>query len=108
MKKDIHPKMYTNAKVTDLSSGKTFNLASTKEEITVEVSNLSHPFYTGKQQIIDTENLVKKFETRRQVASKNINKVQQKRAKRKARSQKTTSVKAETSLTLKDMLKQLQ
>ena len=100
--------MHLDAKVTDLSSGKKFKLASTKEEITVEVSNLSHPFYTGKQQIVDTENLVKKFESRRKTAHAVATKVQHKREKRKARAQKTTALKAERTLTLKDMLKQLQ
>lgn len=104
MKKDIHPKMFLDTKVTDLSSGKSFNLASTKEELTVEVTNLTHPFYTGKQQIIDTENLVKKFEKRRKSA--NMASVKKQKEKRIIRSRKTTAIKSEKSLTLKDMLKQ--
>jgi len=104
MKKDIHPKMYLDAKVTDLSTGKTFTLASTKEEISVEVSNLSHPFYTGKQRIVDTENLVKKFENKRQSA--NTSKVTNKREKMRRRVSKVSAVDTKNSLTLKDMLKQ--
>ena len=68
-----------NAKVTDLSSGETFVIPSTKEEISIEVSNLSHPFYTGKQRIVDTENLVKKFESKR--SSANSSKVTNKKDK---------------------------
>jgi large subunit ribosomal protein L31 len=104
MKKNIHPKMYTDAKVTDLSTGNTFNLASTKEEIAIEVTSLSHPFYTGKQRIVDTENLVKKFESKRQNA--NTDKVQNKREKMRKRISKVASINTKDSLTLKDMLQQ--
>jgi large subunit ribosomal protein L31 len=102
MKKDIHPKLYRNAKVTDLSSGQSFTIASTKEEIVTEVTNLSHPFYTGKHRIVDTENLVKKFEKRRQSA--NSDQVTSKKAKLEKRRQRTTSISSEGKLTLKDML----
>ena len=102
MKKGIHPKLHMNAKVTDLSSGTTFTLPSTKEEIVTEVTNLSHPFYTGKHRIVDTENLVKKFEKRRQSA--NIEKVSSKKSKQSQRKQRTTSINTKNTLTLKDML----
>lgn len=107
MKKGIHPTIYKNTKITDLSTGKTFTLASTKEEISVEVTNLSHPFYTGQHRIVDTENLVKKFEKKRQSADKT--KVATKREKLKQRRSKgrVTELKADKSLTLKDMLKNL-
>lgn len=104
MKKKIHPKIYYTTKITDLSTGKTFEIPSTKEEISVEVSNLSHPFYTGKQRIVDTENLVKKFENKR--TATNIKKIEDKKAKRKARTSKVTAVNTSDKLTLKDMLKQ--
>lgn len=93
-----------NAKVTDLSTGNSFEIPSTKEEISVEVTNLSHPFYTGKQRIVDTENLVKKFESKRNAA--NVEKVNKKREKMKARVSKVASINTRTSVTLKDMLKQ--
>jgi large subunit ribosomal protein L31 len=104
MKKNIHPKLFFDAKVTDLSTGDSFTLASTKEEITVEVTNLSHPFYTGKQRIVDTENLVKKFESKRKSA--NVEKITNKRAKMKKRSTKISSINTKKTLTLKDMLQQ--
>jgi large subunit ribosomal protein L31 len=104
MKKNIHPKIYFDAKVTDLSTGKSFSLPSTKEEISVEVTDLSHPFYTGKQRIVDTENLVKKFESKRQSA--NVSKVKDKRDKMSRRRSKVESVNTKKTLTLKDMLKQ--
>ena len=105
MKKGIHPKLYKNAKVTDLSTGKSFTLASTKEEITLEVTNLTHPFYTGKHRIVDTENLVKKFENKRKSADKT--KINKKKEKAQRRSAKTTKLEGKQRLTLKDMLKQM-
>lgn len=104
MKKKIHPKIYYTAKVTDLSTGKTFVIPSTKEELSVEVTNLSHPFYTGKQRIVDTENLVKKFETKRSAANKK--KIEDKKSKKRSRVSKVASVNTSNNLTLKDMLKQ--
>lgn len=104
MKKNIHPKIYIDTKVTDLSSGKSFTLASTKESISVEVTNLSHPFYTGKQRIVDTENLVKKFENKR--TSADINKISNKKQKQSRRRSKVSSIDTKNTLTLKDMLKQ--
>ena len=104
MKKNIHPKLYLDAKVTDLSTGKSFTLASTKPEISIEVTNLSHPFYTGKQRIVDTENLVKKFESKRNSAD--VSKITNKREKMKKRSSKVSSINTKKTLTLKDMLQQ--
>jgi large subunit ribosomal protein L31 len=104
MKKNIHPKLFLDAKVTDLSTGKSFTLASTKQELSVEVTNLSHPFYTGKQRIVDTENLVKKFESKRKSA--NTEKISNKREKMKKRASKVASINTKKTLTLKDMLQE--
>lgn len=106
MKKGIHPKLHKNAKVTDLSSGNTFVIPSTKEEITVEVTNLSHPFYTGKHRIVDTENLVKKFEKKRGASNKD--KVVSKKQKQLKRNAKVNKIEGRERMTLKDMLKQMQ
>lgn len=105
MKKGIHPKLNLKTKVNDLSSGKQFTLASTQDEITVEVTNLTHPYYTGKHRIVDTENLVKKFEEK--VKSANKDKISKKKAKKAKRRRKTTSLKGKKKVTLKDMLNQI-
>lgn len=102
MKKEIHPKLYMNAKVTDLSSGSSFTIPSTKEDITSEVTSISHPFYTGKHRIVDSENLVKKFEEKRKSAD--TGRVSSKKLKKETRRQRTTSVSSQNKLTLKDML----
>jgi len=63
MKKDIHPKYYSNATVK-CACGNTFTVGSTKEFIEVEVCSQCHPFYTGKEKIIDTMGRVEKFRKR--------------------------------------------
>jgi len=63
MKKDIHPKYYSNATVK-CACGNTFTVGSTKEFIEVEVCSQCHPFYTGKKKIIDTMGRVEKFRKR--------------------------------------------
>ena len=63
MKHDIHPKYYPNAKV-HCACGNTFTVGSTKEYIEVEICSKCHPFYTGKEKIIDTLGRVEKFRKR--------------------------------------------
>jgi large subunit ribosomal protein L31 len=60
MKKDIHPKYYKNAKAI-CACGSSFSTGSTQEEIRVEVCSACHPFYTGKQKLVDTARRVEKF-----------------------------------------------
>ena len=55
MKKDIHPKYYPRARV-QCACGNAFTVGSTKEFIEVEICSKCHPFYTGKEKIIDTIN----------------------------------------------------
>ena len=64
MKADIHPN-YVETTVT-CSCGNTFTTRSTAKNGTMyaEVCNLCHPFYTGKQKILDTGGRVAKFEKR--------------------------------------------
>ncbi len=104
MKKDIHPKYNNNLKVV-CSCGNTFITGSTldAETLTVELCSKCHPFYTGEQKIVDTENVVKRFEERAQKSAKmSFKNKREKMAERKAK--RTSSVKASSNLTLKDML----
>ena len=59
MKQGIHPD-YIEASVT-CACGNTFMTRSTKPEIRVEICSACHPFFTGKQKIVDTEGRVEKF-----------------------------------------------
>ena len=63
MKAKIHPKYYDDAKVTCLC-GNVFTIGSIKPEIKVDVCSKCHPFYTGKQRILDTRGRVERFRKR--------------------------------------------
>ena len=76
MRKDIHPKYYENATVRCVC-GNTFSVGSTKEFIEVEVCSKCHPFYTGKEKIVDTLGRVEKF--RKKLAKKEELKKESKR-----------------------------
>lgn len=67
MKPDIHPTYYPKAKVT-CACGKVFELGTTKPELQVEICSNCHPFYTGKENLIDTAGKVEKFRARREKA----------------------------------------
>lgn len=62
-KKDIHPKYYPNARV-QCACGNSFLVGSTKEYIEVEVCSHCHPFFTGKEKIVDAMGQVQKFRKR--------------------------------------------
>ncbi len=64
MKATIHPPFYTNTKVT-CACGNSFVTGSTVEEIHTEICSQCHPFYTGKQKLVDTAGTVDKFAQRR-------------------------------------------
>lgn len=68
MKKDIHPKYYHKAKVKCIC-GHTFTIGSTKPEISIEICSKCHPFYTGKDKIIDTAGRVERFKKRAEKAT---------------------------------------
>ncbi len=62
MKEAIHPK-YEAATVT-CACGNSFETRATTPEIRVEVCNKCHPFYTGKQKLVDTGGRVDRFKKR--------------------------------------------
>ena len=62
MKPDIHP-TYETAQVR-CSCGNTFTTRSTKSEIVVELCNECHPFFTGKQKLVDSGGRDERFPRR--------------------------------------------
>jgi large subunit ribosomal protein L31 len=78
MKKDIHPKNYRLVVFKDMSNGYTFmtrSVAASRETIKMEdgkeyplikleISNTSHPFYTGKMKLVDSAGRVDKYMSR--------------------------------------------
>jgi len=63
MKKDIHPKFYTEAKAT-CACGAIFAVGSTQSELNVEICSQCHPFYTGGDKVIDTAGRVERFKAK--------------------------------------------
>jgi large subunit ribosomal protein L31 len=59
MKTDIHPP-YALATVK-CACGNTFQTRSTRAEIHLDICNVCHPFFTGKQKLIDTAGRVERF-----------------------------------------------
>ncbi|MBU3713893.1 MAG: type B 50S ribosomal protein L31 [Ferruginibacter sp.] len=78
MKEGIHPKTYRKVVFKDMSNGYTFLSRSTANSsetiqwedgqeypvIKLEISNTSHPFYTGKNVLVDTAGRIDKFKKR--------------------------------------------
>ena len=77
MKKGIHPANYRTVAFKDMSNGHVFitkSTVATKEVevvdgvempiVKLEISSMSHPFYTGKMKLVDTAGRVDKFMTR--------------------------------------------
>jgi large subunit ribosomal protein L31 len=62
MKADIHPE-YVETSVK-CSCGNTFTTRSTKTDLRVELCSECHPFYTGKQKLVDSGGRIEKFERR--------------------------------------------
>ncbi len=78
MQKDIHPKNYRQVVFKDMSNGQSFLVKSTVQSkdsikwedgneyplVKLEVSNTSHPFYTGNMKFVDTAGRVDKFKNK--------------------------------------------
>ena len=62
MKKDIHPK-YHNA-IVHCACGSEFETGSTLKEIKVEICSQCHPFFTGKQKLVDSAGRVERFKNK--------------------------------------------
>jgi len=62
MKPGIHPEYVES--VVRCSCGNTFTTRSTKPELRVELCNECHPFFTGKQKLVDSGGRVERFERR--------------------------------------------
>ena len=62
MKPSIHPKYHVVE--ARCACGNTFKTRSTKPELHLEICNQCHPFFTGRQKLIDTEGRVERFTKR--------------------------------------------
>lgn len=96
MKTKIHPKYYTDAKVT-CACGNTFTTGSTLPEIKVDICSACHPFFTGEMKFVDTQGRVEKFQAKLQQAGK----FQSKKQKKASEKQEEANI---TPLTLREMI----
>ncbi len=62
MKPEIHPK-YQQVNV-HCACGETFTTGSTRKELRVEICSKCHPFFTGKQKLVDSAGRIDRFKTR--------------------------------------------
>lgn len=67
MKPDIHPE-YHIVDVT-CACGNSFKTRSTRKDLRVEICSACHPFFTGKQKLVDSAGRVERFNTRYKKAS---------------------------------------
>ncbi len=68
MKKKIHPKYNSDVEVK-CACGSTFKVGSTAEKIDIEICNKCHPFYTGKEKLVDSTGRVDRFKKRMEKSS---------------------------------------
>jgi len=104
MKKDIHPKYNEKAKVT-CACGNTFEIGSTMNEIKTDLCSACHPFFTGKQKLVDTARRVEKFGDKLKASGAITNKTGKtaKRAKKaEVRAAKETVVKVKKEAVKKE------
>jgi len=62
MRKGIHP-IYHTVKV-QCACGETFVTRSTKKDLQLEICSKCHPFFTGKQKLLDTAGRIERYEKR--------------------------------------------
>jgi large subunit ribosomal protein L31 len=62
MKQDIHPK--TTKAIVKCACGETFETVSVKANLNVDICSKCHPFFTGRQKLVDSGGRVDKFKRR--------------------------------------------
>src|SRR3989338_2736807 len=103
MKKDIHPVYYKDAKVS-CACGNTFVVGSTQAELKVEICSACHPFYTGKQKLMDTARRVEKF-TEKQAKKSTLSARRGKKVKRAVQAAKRESKEVVVKMRPEDLQK---
>jgi len=69
MKKEIHPNYESKATIS-CACGAVYNSGSTRGDLKVEICSACHPFYTGKQKLLDAAGRVDKFKSRMEASKK--------------------------------------
>jgi large subunit ribosomal protein L31 len=82
MKTELHPTYFSQAKVV-CACGNKFTTGATVAEIKLEICSQCHPYFTGREKLVDTEGRVDKFQ--RRMASKVVPKTKKAEAPRESR-----------------------
>lgn len=98
MKADIHPTYFPDAKII-CACGNVITAGSTVSEIHVELCSKCHPFYTGKQKLIDTARRVEKFAERAEAKTAKASTTLGKKAKAEKRATQKAAKKAQKNPT---------
>ena len=93
MKKDIHPKYFEKVNAV-CACGNSFYTGSTQEVLKLEICSACHPFYTGKEKIVDIAGRVEKFTKKatKVVVQPTVKKHEARRIKRVAKEKKTRTL----------------
>jgi len=98
MRKDIHPKYYSDAQII-CSCGNVIKTGSTVKVMKVEICSACHPFYTGKKKMMDTTGRVDRFKKLTEKTAEK--KAAAKKAKTELKMAKETAAKKPTKKTAK-------
>ena len=100
MKPSIHPDYFANAAIV-CACGAEYKTGSIKERIDIELCAACHPFFTGKQKIVDSARRVEKFSDRGSKKAATVKTAKDKAAERAARAQKKAEKKAASDTSIK-------
>lgn len=101
MKAAIHPK-YFDSKIT-CACGAVYETGSTLETIDIELCSACHPFFTGKQKILDTARRVEKFTAKDSKKTGTVKTAKDKAAERAARATAKAAKKANSDTSIKSV-----
>lgn len=104
MKTAIHPAYHSAAKIT-CACGEVYTIGSTLEAIDVELCSKCHPFYTGKQKILDSAHRVEKFEARSSQKQGEVKSKSEKKAERAAKRKPKVEIEETKSVRVKKATK---
>jgi large subunit ribosomal protein L31 len=100
MKPSIHPDYYENAAIV-CACGAEYKTGSSMERIDIELCAACHPFFTGKQKIVDSARRVEKFSDRTTKKVADVKTSKEKTAEKAARAQKKAEKKANKDTSIK-------
>jgi large subunit ribosomal protein L31 len=100
MKANIHPTYFPKAKIS-CACGSVIETGSINEAISIDICAACHPFFTGKQKIVDTARRVERFTDRSAAKSDTVLTAKEKAAKKAARATDKAKKKADRDTSIK-------